>query len=179
MLGLSALLMACGPEVDPLPDDSGNTENTGRPGRPDKPDTPDTPETPDTPDTPETPDTPDTPDTPEVPEEPQEAYYVKVAESYNDWSGDYLITYSTSSSVIVFSSYGDTKGQGIEIGSYVTTAGIHSSNGDQYKAVITKAGSNYTINITGVGSGEGVDPPPTSPVEVVLRYSVSSFWLPV
>ena len=151
MLGLSALLMACGPDVDPLPDDSGSTENTGNTGRPSKPDKPDNTDTPETPDNPETPDVPETPTTPDTPSQPVEAYYVKVAESYNDWSGDYIITYTTSSSVLAFTSYNDTKGGGLEIGSKVTASGIHSSNGDQYKAVFVKSGSGYTINITGVG----------------------------
>lgn len=151
MLGLSALLMACGPEVDPLPDDSENTENTERPDNPQKPDKPDTPETPDNPDTPDNPGNSDNTDTPEVPEEPKDAYYVEVAESYSDWSGDYLITYSTSSSILVLNSYSDTKGYGVEIGTTLTGDGIHSSNGDQYKAIVSKVGNYYSVNVSNVG----------------------------
>ena len=150
-LGLCALMMACGPDVDPLPDDSENTENTERPDNPHKPDKPDTPETPDGPETPETPDGPETPTEPEQPQEPLEAYYVKVAETYNDWSGDYLITYTSGGDVLVLSSYGDTKGYGIDISSKVTASGIHSNDGDQYKAVVAKSGNGYTINVTYIG----------------------------
>ena len=144
-------MMACGPDVDPLPDDSENTENTERPDNPHKPDKPDTPETPDGPETPETPDGPETPTEPEQPQEPLEAYYVKVAETYNDWSGDYLITYTSGGDVLVLSSYGDTKGYGIDISSKVTASGIHSNDGDQYKAVVAKSGNGYTINVTNIG----------------------------
>ena len=150
-LGLCALMMACGPDVDPLPDDSENTENTERPDNPHKPDKPDTPETPDGPETPETPDGPETPTEPEQPQEPLEAYYVKVAETYTDWSGDYLITYTSGGDVLVLSSYGDTKGYGIDISSKVTASGIHSNDGDQYKAVVAKSGNGYTINVTNIG----------------------------
>lgn len=150
-LGLCALMMACGPDVEPLPDDSGNTENTERPDNPHKPDKPDTPETPDGTETPETPDGPETPTEPEQPQEPLEAYYVKAAETYNDWSGDYLITYTSGGDVLVLSSYGDTKGYGIYISSKVTASGIHSNDGDQYKAVVAKSGNGYTINVTNIG----------------------------
>ena len=144
-------MMACGPDVEPLPDDSGNTENTERPDNPHKPDKPDTPETPDGTETPETPDGPETPTEPEQPQEPLEAYYVKAAETYNDWSGDYLITYTSGGDVLVLSSYGDTKGYGIYISSKVTASGIHSNDGDQYKAVVAKSGNGYTINVTNIG----------------------------
>ena len=135
-------MMACGPDVEPLPDDSGNTENTERPEKPDNPKDPQDPQDPET---------PETPVEPEEPEEPQDAYYVKVAESYSDWSGDYLITYTSGGTVLVLSSYGDTKGYGTDISSKVTAAGIHSNDGDPYKAVVTKSGTGYTINVAGVG----------------------------
>lgn len=141
-LGLCALMMACGPDVDPLPDDSENTENTERPEKPDNPKDPQDPQDPET---------PETPVEPEEPEEPQEAYYVNVAESYSDWSGDYLITYTSGGTVLVLSSYGDTKGYGKDISSKVTGSGIHSNDGDPYKAVVTKSGTGYTINVAGVG----------------------------
>ena len=146
-VGLGALLMACGPEVEPTPDDQ-ETQGTERPENPSRPDNPKDPQNPDTPETPED---PETPDTPGGSEQPTEAYYVKVAESYSDWSGDYLITYTSGGSVLVLSSYGDTKGYGIDIASALTSQGIHSSNGDQYKAVVAKSGSGYTINVAGIG----------------------------
>ena len=60
-------------------------------------------------------------------------------------------TSSNSSSVLVLSSYGDTKGYAENISSELTSDGIFSDVGDQYKAVIEKAGSGYTIYVTGVG----------------------------
>lgn len=139
------LFASCGPE-DPfggLPSDDSGTEQPENPGGED-PDTPGGEE-------PENPggEEPDTPVSPEP--EPVEAYYVKVEESYSDWSGDYLITYSSGSEVTVLSSLSDTKGYGEDISSTLTAQGIHSSDGDQYKAVVEKSGSGYTINITGIG----------------------------
>ena len=139
--------MACGPEIETQPDDQENT-GTERPENPEKPDNPRDPQKPEEPNDPEN---PGEPEQPEQPQEPVEAYYVKVAESYNDWSGDYLITYSTSSSVLVLNSYGDTKGSGVEIGSSLTSQGIHSSDGDQYKAVISKIGDHYSVNVSNIG----------------------------
>ena len=85
------------------------------------------------------------------PEEPVSAYYLKVAQSYDEWSGDYLITYTSGSTVTVLSSYGDTKGYGSDISSTLTPSGIHSDNADQYKAVVTKVGTGYSVNVTGIG----------------------------
>ena len=86
-------------------------------------------------------------ETPEV----TESYYVEVAEDYSDWSGDYLITYTKGSTVLVLNSYRDTKGYSHDISSTMTAQGIHSSDGDQYKAVVEKSGSGYTINVAGIG----------------------------
>lgn len=86
-------------------------------------------------------------DTPAV----TESYYVEVAENYSDWSGDYLITYTKGSTVLVLNSYRDTKGYSNDISSTLTAQGIHSSDGDQYKAVVEKSGSAYTINVAGIG----------------------------
>ena len=86
-------------------------------------------------------------ETPEV----TESYYVEVAENYSDWSGDYLITYTKGSTVLVLNSYSDTKGYSNDISSTLTAQGIHSSDGDQYKAVVEKYGSGYTINVAGIG----------------------------
>ena len=100
-------------------------------------------------------------DNTEVPSEPgdnqdpgpesAEAYYVKVTQSYDDWSGDYLITYTSGSEVVVLNGFGDTKGSGKDISFSLTSEGIHSSTGDQYKATVAKDGSGYTINVTNVG----------------------------
>ena len=136
ILGLT--MMACGPEIQPTPDtpDTPGTESPEKPGNqnPDNPGNED----------------PDTPAVPE-PEEPQESYYVEVAESFSDWSGDYLITYTSGSTVLALNSHDETKGYGIDISSSLTAQGIHSSKGDQYKAVVEKSGNGYTINVAGIG----------------------------
>ena len=139
-------MMACGPEIQPAPDtpDTPGIENPENPGNqnPDNP-APDNPENPGNED-------PDTPAAPE-PEEPEESYYVEVAENYNDWSGDYLITYTSGSTVLVLNSHDETKGYGVDISSSLTAQGIHSDDGDQYKAVVEKSGNGYTINVAGIG----------------------------
>ena len=157
---LAIAVLSCKPEN--LPEE---TNNNGKPdvenpegGETDEPGTPDEGdnseegegENPGTTD-PDTPTTPEPEPEPEQPQEPQESYYVEVAQTLSDWSGDYLITYTSNSSVLVLNSYSDTKGYGVEIGSSLTSQGIHSSTGDQYKAVVTKSGSGYTINVTGIG----------------------------
>lgn len=91
------------------------------------------------------------PETPTTPEQPQESYYVKVAQSFSDWSGDYIITYTSGSSVLALNSYSDTKGYGVEIGSKLTSEGIHSNDGDQYKAVVSKVGDYYSVNVANIG----------------------------
>ena len=82
-----------------------------------------------------------------------ESFYVKVAQSYDDWSGEYLITYSSSSSIKVFNSFsGSDKGMStVDLVSKVTADGIPSEDGDPYKAVIEKVGNYYSVNITGLG----------------------------
>ena len=141
----AVIMMACTPLTPVVPDNSENPEGT------EQPDNSEDPETPGNPDNPDTPEDPGTSEDPVTPEEPQEVYYVKVAETYSDWSGDYLITYTSGSNVLVLNSYNDTKGYGVDISSTLTSEGIHSSNGDQYKAIIAKSGSGYTINVTGIG----------------------------
>lgn len=89
--------------------------------------------------------------TPEPDPTPSEAYYVKVAQSYDDWSGDYLITYTDGSEVIVLNGFGDTKGSGKDISSSLTAQGIRSGVGDQYKATMTKDGDAYNIYVAGIG----------------------------
>ena len=118
-----------------------------------KPEVPDTEHTPDQPDQPNVPDQPVEPDPeqPDVPDEPVAVYYVEVAQSYDDWSGDYLITYTSGTSVKVLTSYGDTKGYATDISSSLTASGIHSEDADKYKAVVTKVGTAYSVNVTGIG----------------------------
>ena len=136
LLLAAALMAACTPITPEQPDDQ------DRPGT----------ETPVDPENPENPGNQD-PDTPVVPEpeEPQESYYVEVAENFNDWSGDYLITYTSGSDVLVLNSLEDSKGYGTDISSKVTADGILAEDGDPYKAVVEKSGNGYTINVAGVG----------------------------
>ena len=89
--------------------------------------------------------------TPEPDPTPTESYYIKVAQTYDDWSGDYLITYTSGSTVTVLNSFGSEKGLGKDISSSLTAQGIHSSVGDQYKAIVTKDGASYNIYVTGIG----------------------------
>ena len=159
LLLAAAIMAACTPVTPDVPDNPDNTETPEGTDQPDNTEDPENPDNPDTPDNPDNPDNPNAPDNPEdnpednpaVPEEPKEAYYVKVAETYSDWSGDYLITYTSGSEVLVLNSFGDTKGYGTDISSKVTASGIHSNDGDTYKAVVEKSGTGYTINVTGIG----------------------------
>lgn len=83
----------------------------------------------------------------------EEVFYVKVTESYDDWSGDYLITYSTATAVKIFDSWdGESKGLStVNISSSLTEKGIPAEVADPYKAVIAKVGGYYSVNIAGVG----------------------------
>lgn len=83
----------------------------------------------------------------------QKAYYAEVAESYEDWSGDYLITYSSGSTVKVFNSFSanDKGSSTVDLISHLTSDGIPAEAGDPYKAVIAKVGDYYSINISGLG----------------------------
>ena len=142
ILLLAAVLMAACTPITPEQPDEQDRPGTETPVDPENPENQD-------PDNPGGQD-PDTPVVPE-PEEPQESYYVEVAENFSDWSGDYLITYTSGSNVLVLNSYSDTKGYGVDISSTLTAQGIHSDDGDKYKAVVEKSGSGYTINVAGVG----------------------------
>lgn len=92
------------------------------------------------------------PDSTVIPE-PVAAYYQTVTQSYDDWSGDYLLTYSTATSINVFNSWtGDDKGVStVDLFSKLGSEGIAAEEGDPYKAVITKVGEGYSIYLTGVG----------------------------
>ena len=107
-----------------------------------------------------------------------EAYYVKVDKTYDDWSGDYLITYSTASTIKVFNTFSDTdKGAStVDLMSSLTSDGIPAETGDTYKATIAKVGDNYSINITGLGyiglesSGNKVHKSQTAPSSTATKY---------
>ena len=80
-------------------------------------------------------------------------YYTKVEQSYDNWSGEYLITYSTGSTVKVFNSFdGADKGaSSVDLVSKLTSLGIPAADGDPYKAVVSKVGSDYSIYINDLG----------------------------
>ena len=118
---LAAFALSCKPEA--LPDGNNDKENTENGNN----------------------------DGPDVPEQPKESYYVKVDEDLSDWSGDYLITYTSGSEVMVLNSYSDTKGYGTDISSKVTSQGIHSNDGDQYKAKVSKVGDGYSVKVANIG----------------------------
>lgn len=89
---------------------------------------------------------------PEPEPEPAESYYVEIAENLSDWSGDYLITYTTSSTITVLDSFGDSRGLSeTDLISHLTSEGIHSDYGDPYKAVVSKVGEGYSVYLTNVG----------------------------
>ena len=152
---LAAFALSCKPEA--LPDgnnDKENTENTGNgdddgPSRPIRPggDNENGGENGDSGND------EGNDDEPTVPEQPTESYYVKVAEDLSDWSGDYLITYTSSGSILVFNDFdGIDKGiSTMDLNSYLTADGIHSDYGDPYKAVISKVGNAYSVYLTGIG----------------------------
>lgn len=81
------------------------------------------------------------------------SYYVKVAQSYDDWTGEYLLTYSTSGSITVFNSWtGEDKGAStVDLFSKLSQDGIPAADGDSYKALFAKVGNYYSIYITGIG----------------------------
>ena len=80
-------------------------------------------------------------------------FYTEVDQSYDDWSGDYLITYSTASTIKVFNSFeGSDKGRStVDLVSKLTGDGIPAADGDPYKAVVSKVGNYYSVNISGLG----------------------------
>ena len=133
------LAWSCAPEVLPDNEQDNDKEQTETPENPgeEKPD-------------------PDDPGTgnpePENPE-PQSSYYVEVDQNFSDWSGDYLITYTSSGSIDVFDSFSDTnKGSTkTDLASKMTEEGIHSDHGDPYKAIVAKVGEHYSVYLTGNG----------------------------
>ena len=148
---IAIVLLSCQPENLPETPQENNKPDTEVPEgeTPNNPDSPQEPENPN----PEAPDNPGStePEPEPEPELPQEPYYIKVTQNFSDWSGDYLITYTSGSSVLALNSHSGTSGYGVEIGSMLTSQGIHSNDGDQYKTVIEKSGNGYTINVAGIG----------------------------
>lgn len=102
-----------------------------------------------------TPDPDPTPDHDQNPEpDPnQPVYYTKVSSDHSDWTGDYIIAYSTGSSIKVLNSWsGEDKGAStVDLASKMTADGIPAKDGDGYKAVFEKCGDGYSVYVAGVG----------------------------
>ena len=83
----------------------------------------------------------------------EEAFYVEVAQTFEDWSGDYLITYDDGTSITVFNSWdANTFGQSsADLDAYWTEDGIPAEYGDSHKSVISKVGDSYSIYVSNVG----------------------------
>lgn len=81
------------------------------------------------------------------------AFYVEVDEDFNDWSGDYLLTYTSSGRIGVFDSFSssDKGATKTDLGAQLTEEGIPSEVGDPYKATVTKVGEHYSVYLTGNG----------------------------
>ena len=80
---------------------------------------------------------------PEVPGEDdapaEQAFYTKVSQTYEDWSGEYIITYSGKNSIIVFDSMDGNKGlSNNDLFEDLTDQGIPAEKGDPFKATISK-----------------------------------------
>lgn len=99
------------------------------------------------------PEKPAGPSNPE-PEQPEkEAFYKKVTQNREDWSGDFLITYSDNSTITVFDSWGEGN-YGVsssDLFGHLTSEGIPAEEGDKHKSIISKEGGHYAINVEGVG----------------------------
>lgn len=140
---LAVVALSCKPEALPGGDNSKeNTENTDDTGNGDD-------------DGPSRPDRPggENGDGGNDDSETQESFYVIVDENFSDWSGDYLITYTSSGSINVFDSFSsDSKGASTtDLGAKLTEEGIPSNDGDPYKAIVNKVGTYYSVYLTGSG----------------------------
>ena len=82
-----------------------------------------------------------------------EVYYTRVSQNYDDWTGEYLITYSTSTSVKTFNTWAseDKGSSSIDLYSKLTSDGIPAADADKYKMVFEKVGDYYSIFHPGYG----------------------------
>ncbi|MCX4334867.1 MAG: DNA/RNA non-specific endonuclease [Bacteroidales bacterium] len=96
----------------------------------------------------------ETKDNEEIPVEPQkEYYYQKVTAPLDDWSGEYLITYTSTDEIKVLADwepYGqpakDQSGE-INFNDFLTENGIYAEKADPYKSTITRNAGGYSINV--------------------------------
>ena len=88
-------------------------------------------------------------------ETPLEYFYKRVDVEPLDWSGDYLIAYDNGTELMLLDSWSDKSGKSTKsfgISDFdAAGGGIPAEKGDSYKAVVTKDGASYTINIKGIG----------------------------
>lgn len=97
------------------------------------------------------------PDIPSIPgedrPETETFFYKEVTGPMEDWSGECLIAYSGNGSVKALDSWGDADygSSSSDLSGHVTSSGIPAETGDMHKSTITKEGSHYTINVSGIG----------------------------
>ena len=88
-------------------------------------------------------------------ETPLEYFYKRVDVEPLDWSGDYLIAYDNGTELMLLDSWSDKSGKSTKsfgISDFdAAGGGIPAEKGDSYKAVVTKDGASYTVNIKGIG----------------------------
>lgn len=88
-------------------------------------------------------------------ETPLEYFYKRVDVEPLDWSGDYLIAYDNGTELMLLDSWSDNSGKSTKsfgISDFdAAGGGIPAEKGDSYKAVVTKEGDSYTVNIKGIG----------------------------
>ena len=96
---------------------------------------------------------PDPDPTPDPEPTPSSAYYEKVTRHLDDWSGEYILAFSTSTAIHVFNSWsGSDKGTStVNLASKNGSSGIPSTDGDPYMATIAKVGDSYSLYIKGLG----------------------------
>lgn len=84
-------------------------------------------------------------------EKPEEYFYTEVTSALEDWSGDYLITYSSGNTITVFNSWEPYGQSTLDMHDFITPDGIPAEYGDPGKSVIARFGSGYSIYVSGVG----------------------------
>lgn len=79
-------------------------------------------------------------------------YYKKVTSELQDWSGEYIITYTTDEQILVLDGFDEKYGTGnTDLIQDLTPEGIIDETGDKYKATVTVSGSGYTIYLENIG----------------------------
>lgn len=82
----------------------------------------------------------------------KDVYYTEVSIEPQDWSGDYIITYTSDSQINVFDGYTGTYGtSSTDLASELTEAGIAAGTADEFRTEIRKFGDGYSIYVANVG----------------------------